>query len=63
VCWISQAPIKIKIKDDKKMKNKKILFGTIVILFAISGICSIPNVSSAETIEMIQSFQRRCKSI
>jgi len=34
------------------MKNKKILFGSIILLFAITGISSIPNVSSAETIEI-----------
>ena len=34
------------------MKNKKILFGTIVLLFAITGICNIPCVSAAETIEI-----------
>jgi len=34
------------------MRNRKILFGTIILLFAITGICSIPNVSAAETIEI-----------
>ena len=34
------------------MKNKKMLFGIIVLLFAITGICNIPSVYSAETIEI-----------
>ncbi len=34
------------------MKNKKIVFGTIVLLFTLIGICSISNVSAADTIEI-----------
>ena len=38
-------------KRFKKMKNRKILFGTILLLFALIGICSIPNVS-ADTVKI-----------
>ncbi len=34
------------------MKNKKMLFGAIILLFAITGICNIPNVSAQETIQI-----------
>lgn len=34
------------------MKNKKILFGAIMLLFAITGFCNIPRVSAADTIEI-----------
>jgi len=32
----------------KKMKNRKMVFGAILLLFAITGICNIPNVSADE---------------
>ena len=33
-------------KSEKKMKNKKTVLGTILLLFAISGLCNIVNVSA-----------------
>lgn len=34
------------------MKNRKMLFGIMLFLFVLTGICSIQNVSGAETIEI-----------
>ena len=34
------------------MKNKKMLFGIILLLFAITGICSIPNVSAGDVVDL-----------
>jgi len=34
------------------MKNRKMVLGAIILLFAITGICNIPNVSAEETIDI-----------